>query len=113
MTPRSSAGVMWRRGEPTRRSGLIDAFETPRSCGPQGSPLRARGELPAKLRDELFDQPLSALPTYLHDGLRREHPIVSWPWLLLPIILTTAFVIFGAWRRAVRDATGEPVEEGE
>ncbi len=30
----------------------------------------------------------------------EEHE-VSWPWLLFPI-LTTAFVIFGAWRRAVR-----------
>ncbi len=31
----------------------------------------------------------------------EEHE-VSWPWLLLPIILTTAVVIFGAWRRAAR-----------
>ena len=29
---------------------------------------------------------------------------VPWLWLLLPIILTTAFVIWGAWRRGVRDA---------
>jgi hypothetical protein len=28
---------------------------------------------------------------------------VSWFWLLIPIILTTAFVIFAAWRRAVRN----------
>ncbi len=33
----------------------------------------------------------------------REVHTVSWLYLLLPIILTTAFVIFGAWRRAVRD----------
>ncbi len=37
---------------------------------------------------------------------------VSWTLLLLPIILTTAFVIFGAWRRAVRDAEVEAVGEG-
>ena len=36
---------------------------------------------------------------------------VSWFWLLTPIILTTAFVIFGAWRRAVRDADVEAVGE--
>ena len=30
-------------------------------------------------------------------------PGVFWPWLLFPI-LTTAFVIFGAWPSAVRDA---------
>ena len=30
----------------------------------------------------------------------------SWLWLLPPIILTTAFVIFGAWRRGVREQTG-------
>jgi len=30
----------------------------------------------------------------------EEHE-VSWPWLLLPIILTSSVVIFGAWRRAV------------
>ncbi len=41
-----------------------------------------------------------------------EHE-VSWPWLLLPIILTTAFVIFGAWRRAVRDAEVDAVGEDE
>ena len=38
-----------------------------------------------------------------------EHE-VSWPWLLLPI-LTSAFVIFGAWRRAVRDAAVEAADE--
>jgi hypothetical protein len=42
---------------------------------------------------------------------RREHE-VSWFSLLLPIILTTAFVIFGAWRGAVRDAEVEAVGEG-
>ncbi len=36
---------------------------------------------------------------------------VWWFWLLRPIILTTAFVIFGAWRRAVRDAGVEAVDE--
>ena len=36
---------------------------------------------------------------------------VSWVWLLLPIILTTAFVIVGAWRRAVRDAEVAAVGE--
>ena len=41
-----------------------------------------------------------------------EH-VVSWPPLLLPIILTTAFVIFGAWRNAGRDAEVEPVGEDE
>ena len=44
----------------------------------------------------------------VQEGLR-----VSWLWLLVPIILTTAFVIFGAWRSAVRDAEGEPVGEGK
>ncbi len=38
---------------------------------------------------------------------------VSPLWLLLPIILTTAFVIFGAWRSAVRDAEVEAVDEDE
>ena len=38
---------------------------------------------------------------------------VSWLLLLLPIILTTAFVIVGAWRRAVRDVAVEAVGEGE
>ena len=37
--------------------------------------------------------------------------VVSWLRLLLPIILTTAFVIFGAWRRAVRDAAVEAADE--
>ena len=36
---------------------------------------------------------------------------VSWFRLLLPIILTTAFVIYGAWRRAVRDAEVDAVGE--
>ena len=35
------------------------------------------------------------------------------PCLLLPIILTTAFVIVGAWRRAVRDVEIEAVGEDE
>jgi hypothetical protein len=35
--------------------------------------------------------------------MRNAHE-VSWSWLLLPIILTAAFVIFGAWRSAARDA---------
>lgn len=41
----------------------------------------------------------------------REHL----PWLLLPIILTTVFVIFGAWRSAVKagDAVGQIPEESE
>ncbi len=43
---------------------------------------------------------------------RPEHA-VSWLYLLLPIILTTAFVIFGAWRRAVRDAEVDAVGEDE
>jgi hypothetical protein len=43
---------------------------------------------------------------------RSDHT-VSWFSLLLPIILTTAFVIFGAWRRAVRDAEVEVVGEDE
>jgi len=33
--------------------------------------------------------------------------------ILLPLILTTAFVIFGAWRSAVRDAEVEVVDEDE
>jgi hypothetical protein len=38
---------------------------------------------------------------------------VSWFRFLLPIILTTAFVIFGAWRSAVRDADVQAVGEDE
>ena len=34
-------------------------------------------------------------------------------WLLLPIILTTTLVIFGAWRRAVRDAEVAAADEDE
>ena len=37
--------------------------------------------------------------------------VLSWLWLLPPLTLTTAFVIFGAWRRAVRDAEVEAVDE--
>ena len=44
--------------------------------------------------------------------MRADH-VVTWPWLLTPIILTTAFVIFGAWRRAVRDSEVDAVGEGE
>ena len=46
-----------------------------------------------------------------HVAARQAH-VVSWFWLLLPIILTTAFVIFGAWRRASRDAEVEAVGVG-
>ena len=40
---------------------------------------------------------------------------VPWLWLLLPLILTTAFVIFGAWRSAVkaREVEAEAVGEDE
>ena len=40
-------------------------------------------------------------------------PEVSWPWLLLPIILTSAVVIYCAWRRAVLDADVDAVVEDE
>ena len=40
---------------------------------------------------------------HLGDYYRERHAL-SWLWLLLPITITTAFVIFGACRRAVRDA---------
>ena len=43
---------------------------------------------------------------------RLEHT-VSWLWLLLPLILTTAFVIVGAWKIAMRDAEVEAVDEDE
>ncbi len=45
-------------------------------------------------------------------GMRARE---SLPWLLLPIILTTVFVIFGAWRSAVKagDAVGQILEESE
>ena len=43
----------------------------------------------------------------------RDTHSVSWLLLLLPLILTTAFVIWGAWRRAVRDAEVEAVDEDE
>ena len=46
------------------------------------------------------------------DKVRAEHH-VSWLWLLLPIILTTAFIIVGAWRRAVRDAEVDAEGESE
>ena len=39
-----------------------------------------------------------------------EHE-VSWPWLLLPIV-TTAFVIFGAWQRASPTRRRHAREEG-
>ena len=45
------------------------------------------------------------------DAVVEHTHIVSWFWLLLPTILTTAFIIVGAWRRAVQDAdelTTEP-----
>ena len=42
----------------------------------------------------------------------RDERHVSTLWLLLPLFLTTVFVIFGAWRRAVRDAAvGEVVDD--
>ena len=43
----------------------------------------------------------------------RGNDETSWPWLLLPIILTTAFVIWGAWRNAVRARDAEVEEVGE
>ena len=39
--------------------------------------------------------------------IAADSPTAAW----LPIILTTAFVIVGAWRREVRDAAVEPVAE--
>ena len=48
-----------------------------------------------------------------HNWIAEAPHNVSAFWLLLPIILTTAFVIFGAWPRAVRDAEVEPVDEDE
>ncbi len=45
------------------------------------------------------------------DGRSGCSPPVLGVELDLPIILTTAFVIFGAWRRAARDAAVEAVGE--
>lgn len=39
-------------------------------------------------------------------SITPERHIVSWIRILPPLVLTTAFVILGAWRRAVRDADG-------
>ena len=49
------------------------------------------------------------------DAVAHQNHVVSWLWLLLPIILTTAFVIFGAWRSAVkaREVEADAVEEDE
>ncbi len=52
-------------------------------------------------------------PFTIHDFVREEYHQVSRSWLLLPIILTTAFVIWGAWRRAVKDAEVAAVYEDE
>ena len=41
------------------------------------------------------------------ESAQRNHN-VSWSLLLPPIILTTAFVTVGGWRRAVRDAAVAP-----
>ena len=49
---------------------------------------------------------------WLGDTNRSSHS-PSRLWLLLPIIMTTAFIIVGAWRRAVRDADVEEVDEDE
>ncbi len=47
-------------------------------------------------------------------GLREPFSmLLGWFSLLLPLILTTAFVIYGAWRRAVRDAEVDAVGEDE
>ena len=46
-------------------------------------------------------------------GLAHAEHQASWLWLLLPMILATSLVIFGAWRRAVRDAAVEDVDEDE
>jgi hypothetical protein len=52
-------------------------------------------------------------PGWAAEVKRARHHEVSWFLLLPPIILTTAFVIFGAWRRAVRGADVEAVGEDE
>ena len=54
---------------------------------------------------------LGAQRSLFHSKFAALH--TSWLWLLLPIILTTAFVIFGAWRSAVkaREAEADTVDE--
>lgn len=47
---------------------------------------------------------------YARDYQARQVPVL---WLLTPIVLTTVFVIVGAWRSAVRDADVEAVGAGE
>ena len=48
-----------------------------------------------------------------HEKVSLSRSTLDWPWLLLPIILTTAFVIFGAWKREVRDAEVRAVDADE
>ena len=51
----------------------------------------------------------------IHDDILGPTPPepTTDPWFPLPLILTTAFVIWGAWRRAVRDARVVTVEDAE
>ena len=56
---------------------------------------------------------MGPIQIHLLTAFARDTHQVSLPWLLLPIILTTAFLIFGAWRRAVRDADVDVVGGGE
>ncbi len=48
-------------------------------------------------------------------AMARRYHQASWDLLLLPIILTSAFVIFGAWRSAsrARNAKAEIANEDE
>ena len=51
---------------------------------------------------------------WTRDSMRAGHK-TSWFALSVPLVLTTAFVIVGAWRRAVRAKVVdvEPVDEEE
>ena len=55
-------------------------------------------------------QSAMGVPSEAPPEMAEDPATVSWVVLLLPIILTTAVVIFGAWRRAVkaREAEAEP-----
>ncbi len=73
------------------------------------------GELTYKSVEALFLAPSSHSQSLgpLFGDICRELHETQWFSLLLPIILTTAFVIFGAWRSALRDAEVDAFGEDE
>ena len=82
--------------------GVSDSRDSAESLWHAAAPLRRH-----------IDQLVIGLASKAPPPVSGVTATVSWFLLLLPIILTTAFVIFGAWRRAVRDAEVDAVGEGE